>query len=105
MKVEDVFGQITAPTQIQSIGSGAAGISNLLSKIIELLYIAAGLIFVFMVITSAFQWITSGVDKEAVSKARGRLTYAIIGIVIMALAFVIIRLIGQITGFTKFFGG
>ena len=36
MKVEDVFGQITAPTQIQSIGSGAAGISNLLSKIIEL---------------------------------------------------------------------
>lgn len=104
MKIEDVFGQIIPPPPVSAIGSGAAGISQFLSRIIELIYIVAGIIFVFMVILSAIQWIISGGDKEAVSKARARLTYAIIGIVLLALAFVFIKLIGQITGF-EFFAG
>lgn len=102
--VEKVFGQIIPPASIQFIGSGSSGISNLLSKIIELIYVVAGVVFVFMVIVSAFQWIVSGGDKEAVAKARGRLTYAIIGIIILALSFVIISTVGKITGF-EFFAG
>jgi len=99
-----VFGNIKPPPEILAIGSGSAGISNIINKIIQLIYVVAGIIFVFMIIISALQWILSGGDKEAVAKARGRLTWAIIGIVFLALAFVIIKVIGQITGFTFFVG-
>ncbi len=103
-EVDKVFGVISPPANLGDLakGTGAQGISLLLSRIIELIYIAGGLVFVFMVIMSAFQWIMSGGDKEAVGKARGRLTYAIIGIILMALSFVIIRVVGNITGFTFF---
>lgn len=103
-EISKVFGEIIPPLAVQNLGFGALGISNLLSKIIQLIYMVAGIIFVFMVIISAVQWIVSGGDKEAVGKARGRLTWAVIGIVFLALAWVIISVIGTITGFTFFTG-
>ncbi len=104
--VQDVFGKIEAPSPIQPLtkDGGAAGISMFLSNVVTLIYITASIVFVFMVLISAFQWITSAGDKEKVAAARNRLTFAIIGIVILALAFVIIRLVGQVTGFEFFVG-
>lgn len=102
--VSDVFGQVVPPDPIKNLGFGAKGLSNVLSKIIQLIYTVAAVLFVFMVIISAVQWILSGGDKEAVGNARKRLTYATIGIVLLAIAFVIIRVIGQITGFEFFVG-
>lgn len=100
----DFFGKIEPPDAISNLGFGAQGISNVLNKGIELLFIVAGIIFVFMIVISAVQWIVSGGDKEGIGKARGRLTAAIVGIVLLSLAFVIIRVVGQITGF-EFFAG
>lgn len=104
--IKDVFGKIEPPKEIKSLtgGTGAEGISKMLSSIVEIIYIVASIVFVFIVIISAFQWIISGGDKEAVGNARKRLTYAIIGITMLALAFVILKAIGQITGF-EFFAG
>lgn len=104
--VENVFGKITAPSPIQPLVAkgGAGGISFILSRVVGLIYAVAALVFVFMVIFSAFQWITSGGEKEAVGKAQSRLTYALIGIVLLALTFVFANVVGQITGFTFFAG-
>lgn len=103
-KIEDIIGKISPPPEVSRIGFGAEGLSNFLSKIVEIIFVAATIIFVFMVIITAVQWILSGGDKEAVGNARKRLTWAIIGIVFLALAFVILRVAGQITGF-EFFAG
>jgi hypothetical protein len=73
-------------------------ISAIISNAIAILFTVAAVAFVFMIIWGAFQWITSGGDKEALGKARGRLTNALIGILILALAFVIIQTVGQIIG-------
>lgn len=100
--VETVFGKITPPQFIQNIGSGERGISRILTTVLNLIYAIAAIAFVFMIIWSAWQWITSGGEKDKVAAARQRLTYAIIGIVILALAGVIISVIGEITGFTFF---
>lgn len=100
--VDPVLGKVIPPPQVSSLGFGAAGISQLLSNVVTLIYIAAGIVFLFMVAISAFQWIVSGGDKESIAKARGRLTWAIVGITVLALAFVIIGIISQITG-VKFF--
>lgn len=103
-EIEEVIGKINPPAEVSALGSGSAGINHLLGNMIQLIYAVAGVIFVFMVIISGVQWILSGGDKEAVGKARGRLTWAVIGIVFLALAWVIISVIGQVTGFTFFAG-
>ncbi|MBI4040141.1 hypothetical protein HY389_02195 [Candidatus Daviesbacteria bacterium] len=103
--LQKVFGNITPPEEIRNLtnqGSGAAGLSLFFTRVVQLIYLAAGIIFVFMVIFSALQWITSGGDKEAVGKARARLTYAIIGITILSLTFVILNVLGNILGFQFF---
>lgn len=96
------FGQVVPPQQILNLGFGAIGISSVLSNIINLLFAAAAITTLFMIIFSAFQWITSGGEKENVAKARGRLTWAIIGLVLLSLAFLLMRVLGSITGFSFF---
>lgn len=92
----DVFGTVRAPNALSGLGEGEEGLNNFIGKAIQLIFIIAAIGFVFMVLISAMQMIFSGGDKEAIGKARGRLTWAIIGIVILSLAFVIFRLIGTI---------
>lgn len=100
--IEQVFGKITPPQFIQNIGSGEKGISRIITTIINIIYAIAAIAFVFMIIWSAWQWIVSGGEKDKVAAARQRLTYAIVGIVILSVAGVIITLLGEITGFTFF---
>lgn len=102
--VDQVFGKVNPPDFIRNLGKGSVGIGNVLSNIITLIYIISGIVFLFMVVIGAFQWIISGGDKDKVAGARARITQAVIGIVLLALAFLIIGVIGQITGF-KFFVG
>lgn len=102
--LDQALGKINPPIQVRNLGPGATGISNVLNNAIQIIYVIAGIIFIFMVVFSALQWIMSGGDKEKVGAARARLTYAIIGIVVLALAFVLIKIVGQITGFTFFVG-
>lgn len=73
-------------------------ISAIVTNAIAIIFTIAAVAFVFMIIWGAFEWIISAGDKEKVAKARNRLTNAIIGIVLLALAFVIINTIGQIIG-------
>lgn len=102
--IQDVFGKIQPPAPVARIGSGGTGLSNFMSRVIEFIFIAAGIVFVFMVLISAFEWLTSGGNKEKIENARKRLIWSIIGIATLAVAFVIIRVIGQITGFDFFVG-
>lgn len=103
---EGVFGQIPLPGPIANIPglTGAAKLSSVLSTGIVLLYIFGSIAFVFMIVWAAIRWITSGGDKEAVASARKRITWAIIGLILLSLAFLIIGIIGNITGFSLFQG-
>ena len=65
--------------------------------------IAAGLvigvvIFFFMLLAGAIQWISSGGDKGAVESAKGRITNAIIGLVILLSLFAITQLLETFFG-------
>lgn len=96
---KQIIGEITPPPFIKNIGEGGAGINKFLSNILSIIYIFGSIIFLFMIVMGAVQWITSGGDKEAVQKARSRITSAIIGLVLLALARFIAVLVGSITGF------
>lgn len=100
--IEQVFGKINPPAFVQNIGSGEGGISRILTGILNIIYVIAIIAFVFMFVWGAAQWILSGGEKDKVAAAKQRITHAFIGIVILALAAVVITTFGKIVGFTFF---
>jgi hypothetical protein len=69
-------------------------IPTLVSAVIQLILIIAALVFFFLLIVGGIQWMTSGGDKAAAESARGRITAALIGLVIVFSAWAIAALIG-----------
>ncbi len=82
-----------------------ANTSTVLSSAVKIIFIIAGVAVLFMLMAGAFQWITSGGDKEAVEKARKRIIAAMIGLAILALSLVIVRVLGQILNINILGGG
>ena len=76
--------------------SGNAGVTFLQKAIpaaISLGFIIGAVVFFFMLIIGAIQWISSGGDKQAVETARGRISNALIGLIILFMVFAILQLI------------
>lgn len=64
----------------------------------------AGIILFIMLLSGGFKYITAGGDPKGVEGAKKTLTYAIGGMVLLAMAFLILRFIQEFTGVdvTKF---
>lgn len=73
-----------------------------ISKIVGFLTAVAIIWFIFQFILGAVGWISAGGDAKAVEAAKGRLTNAIIGIVIVIAAMVIMSAIGALLGIDIF---
>lgn len=86
------YGQIAPPAGVPSGGLGT--LEKILQVGLTLAIILALVLTIFFIIFSGIQWITSGGDKQKLQNARNRLTYAIVGLIVVLLAIFIIRLIG-----------
>lgn len=75
-----------------------APIETVVQNALIIIFSAATFLVLVFLIIGAFKWITSGGDKDAVGNARKMITNALIGLVILALAFVIVQVIGRILG-------
>ena len=73
-------------------------LSNTLSIIVGVLTVIAGIWFLFQIITAGYQWLISGGDKASVAAARDKLTFSLIGLVIIVMAFAIVSLVGTLFG-------
>jgi len=71
-------------------------IGELLTFLIRLFFIIAGLAALIYLLTGALQWITSGGDKENVKKAQDRIQNAIIGLILIVVVLVLIIAIEQV---------
>jgi hypothetical protein len=106
--IQDTFGNIGLPDELKQAGfdpapqHGASNVNRLLENIVGLFFAAAAISFIIMFVWGAVQMILSGGDKEAIAKARSRITWAIVGIVLLALSYFIFLLLQQITGFNFF---
>src|SRR3989344_4625224 len=102
----DAFGKILPPDPLKKLleanPTGEKVISMFLSNAVTLIFSLAGVVLVFMIIWGAFDWMISEGEKEKVAAARNKIISAIIGIILFAIAFAIIRILGQFTGFTFF---
>lgn len=79
--------------------TAAANVSTLLKRIINIFSIIVGVIAVIMIIIGGLKYITSGGDSGNVSSAKNTIIYALVGLVIVALAQFIVRFVlGQASG-------
>lgn len=87
-----------------SIGATAQGftLGGILGAVVNLVMIAAALIFFFMLVIGGIRWITSGGDKGQTEAARGQITAALVGLVIVFAAWAIAKLVGNFLGFDIF---
>ena len=76
-------------------GSCAAGpaedsVNNIVATVINIFSWIVGVVAVIFVIFGGFKYITSGGDSNKVSSAKNTILYAIVGLIIVALAQVIV---------------
>ena len=74
-------------------------VGNMVANGIQILAIFGGLAVLVFLVWGAFDWITSGGDKEKIASARRKIVNALIGLALLALAAFIVSLFGQIVGF------
>lgn len=70
----------------------------IITNAITIVFVVAVLAVLVYMIWGAFSWITSGGDKDKIKSARGMITNALIGLAVLALAFVIARIVGAVLG-------
>lgn len=74
-------------------GSTPASIDTTITNIINLISIVVGIAAVIMIIVGGFRYITSGGNQEGVKSAKNTIIYALIGLVIVALAQMIVKFV------------
>lgn len=73
--------------------ASADGLYTLAANVVNIFSIIVGIIAVIMIIFGGFKYITSGGDSGNVSGAKNTLIYAIVGLIIVALAQFIVRFV------------
>lgn len=86
------------PVYAASDPAKLSDIVGILENIIKLLAPAAGIAFFVMLLVGGFQFLTSGGDPKAAGAARNTLTFAVIGIILVIVSWLILVLIRDFTG-------
>lgn len=76
-----------------SQGQANQKINNLIHTIINLLSVVVGVVAVIMIIIGGLRYITSGGSDTSVTGAKNTILYAIIGLIIVALAQILVRFV------------
>lgn len=80
-------------------------IGPLIRSGISLALIAAAILTFGFLVWGGLQWIMSGGDKAKYEEARNKITAALIGLAIVALAWLLIKLVAYFFGIPDPFGG
>lgn len=89
-------GEITNPVVISPANRNALPIQffqSFIPGLIGLAFVVGTIIFFFVLVLGAIQWISSGGDKQALEGARSKITNAVIGVVILFSLFAVLSLI------------
>jgi hypothetical protein len=73
--------------------SGSTSVNSVLATAINIMSFIVGVIAVIMIIVGGLKFVTSGGDANNVSAAKNTILYAIVGLVVVALAQAIVRFV------------
>ena len=92
------FAQVSVPSS-----GGAYGFPTLnsaIASVMNLVFFFALILVLIYLVWGGIQWMTSGGDKAGTEAARGKITGAIVGIIIVAVSFAIYTLLVSFVGAT-----
>lgn len=79
--------------ECQGVEESGERLNDIIKIVINILSVIVGVVAVVMIIFGGLKYITSGGDSSNVSSAKNTIIYAIIGLVIVALAQFIVRFV------------
>jgi len=74
-------------------GSGTDNISSIMTLIVNIISIVVGFVSVVMIIWGGMKYVTSGGESGKITSAKNTIMYALIGLVVVALAQFIVRFV------------
>ena len=80
------------------------GIGTIIQSVITILFIVAVVLALGFLIYGGIKWIISGGDKTKVEAARGTIVAALVGLVLVFLAYFVLNIIGNFFGLNLFDG-
>lgn len=99
MKINPSPFDISALNEENQIGKGnIKSLGDLISALIPYIFGISGIILLLMIVMSGFQMLTSAGDPKAMESAQKRLTGALIGFIIIFMAYWIVQFIGRMLG-------
>jgi hypothetical protein len=96
--IAGIFGDITNPTKYGTSGDGGNGFFLFLTNIFKFVGVLAGIFFIVQVIMAGFGYLSANGDPKKTEVAFAKIWQSIIGIAIVASAFIIAAFIGRLTG-------
>lgn len=73
-------------------------IRNIPQFLITVIFLFGTVLAILFIILSGIQWIISGGDEKKIEAARSRLTYSIVGLVVVFASFLIVSLVFYLLG-------
>lgn len=84
--------------RLQNIRTGEEFFQDLLPRLVGFAFVIGALVFFFVMIIGAIQWISSGGDKTALEGARGKIANALVGFIILLSLLALIKVIETLFG-------
>lgn len=94
--IAGIFGNITNPTQYP--GTNGEGLFKFISQIFQLTGVIAGLYFAFNLISAGYMYLSANGDIKKTEQAWNKIWQSILGMVIVASAFVLASVVGNLFG-------
>ncbi len=76
----------------------ASQLTNFISTIINVITVTAGLAFLLYFVIGGLKWITSSGEKARAEEAKTELTQAAIGLIVVAVSYFIVGIVGGVVG-------
>lgn len=81
-----------------SLGVTMPDMGQVVTFMIRMLFVVAGLAALLYLLLGALAWITSGGDKEKVTKAREKIQAAVIGLILIFVVIALVALLEKVLG-------
>jgi hypothetical protein len=98
--MEGLLAQKTIEKGFEKGAPQLSDLNQVFGNVVGVALALAGIVLFVMLLSGGFKYITAGGDPKGIEGAKKTLTYAIAGIVLVALAFLIIQFIESFTGAT-----
>lgn len=93
--------ELSPGVTVQGPVTWATNIGAIITKLIPFLFAFAGIGLLLMLLSAGFAFLTSAGDAKKLEQGKQRLTYAIVGFLIIFVAYWIVQIAGFVFGITE----